>query len=116
PPQQRHQPKEKRMSTKKTQSLSRQRAAVQRIKDATWAYHRTVRTLDRDTSLYPEERAVRLAEARQQADAEVAAAKEAFTAGMAADRAERARYVDAPTGQELSQRLYWQQAAAADLA
>lgn len=100
----------------KTKSLSRQRAAVQRIKDAAWAYHREVRRVDRDTSLYPEERTARLAEARAKADAEVAAAKEAFSAGMAADRAEHTRYADAPTGQELSQRLYWQQAAAADLA
>lgn len=104
------------MTTNKTQSLSRQRAAVKRIKAAGWTYHDQVRRLERDSTLYPEERAARLAEARDKAEAEVAAAKEAFAAGMAADRAERARWADAPTGQELNQRLYYQQAAAADLA
>lgn len=100
----------------KPQSFTRQRAAVKRIKDATWAYHNEVRRLDRDPTLYPEEKRTRLAEARAKAEAEVRAGKEAFAAGIAADRADHARYVDAPTGQELSQRLYWQQTAQAALA
>ncbi|MGO0578123.1 hypothetical protein [Ornithinimicrobium panacihumi] len=99
-----------------TELLSRQKAAVQRMRKALNDYHAAVRRTDRDTALYPAERDQALTQARATAEAAIAAAREDFRRGIQADRAERARYVDNPSGQDLERRRYWQGTAQSDLA
>lgn len=102
--------------TSTTPALSRQRTAVtRRIRMALATYHSEVRKADRDGTLYDAEKQAAKAAARDKAMAEIHAAKADIASANAADRAAR-QYVDQPTGTDLQQRLYWQGAAAGDLA
>lgn len=98
-----------------TTALSRQRAALAELAKQLGSFHTEVRRIDRDTQAYPEERAQRMAQARQRAEEAVRTAQAAIAAGNAADR-ERTRWADEPTGTDLQQRAYWFSQAQATLA